>query len=132
MRRTIQAERAVRDRDLRIAQASVAELQAPVASYAAQIAALEARIAAPDREIRWWRHWYTGLRWWDQAWGWTRMSAEIAWRGTEIVSLRATIGTLQASKRTAEGPCGPPTRRCRPCARRTRRSPSTRTRGCSP
>ena len=102
MRQTIQGERAAQDKRLADAREQVRQAQIPVDSLNDQITSLRKQIDQRNSEITWWRNWYNGLSTLNKSWGWARMSGEIAWRGTEITGLWASIGTLTTSKQAAD------------------------------
>jgi hypothetical protein len=102
-RQTIQAERDAQAQRLAAAQEQVRQAQSAVDSLNGQIAGLRQRIDQRNSEIAWWRNWYNGLPWYNKTWGWARMSAEIAWRGTEVAGLWGSIGTLTGSLQAAQG-----------------------------
>jgi hypothetical protein len=102
MRRTVQAERDAQAQRLAAAQQQVRQAQSTVDSLNAQIAGQRRQIDQRNSEIAWWRNWYDSLPWYNKTWGWARMSAEIAWRGTEVAGLWSSIGTLTGSLQAAQ------------------------------
>jgi hypothetical protein len=102
-RAAIQQQRDAATANIRDTQARVDAAQAQVNTLQGQIDGLKARIDQRNSEIAWWQNWYHGLAWYDQAWGWTRLSAEVGWRGTEVSGLWVSVGAIEASKQTAEG-----------------------------
>src|SRR3954454_16019962 len=101
-RQTLQAERDAQSRQLAAAQEQVRQAQGAVESLNGQITGLRQQIDQRNSEIAWWRNWYNQLPWYNKTWGWARMIAEIAWRGTEVGGLWGSIGTLQGSLQDAQ------------------------------
>ena len=102
MRQTIQAERAAQAQKVAAAQQQVRQAQGALDSINGQIAGLRNQIDQRNSEIAWWRNWYNQQPWYNKTWAWARMSAEVAWRGTEVAGLWASIGTLQGSQQAAQ------------------------------
>jgi len=96
-RTQIQSERDAAAAQLRDLRQKLAAAQAPVDSLTGQIAAQQAQIDQLNRDIAWWNRWYNNLKWYDKTWGWTRLGAEVGWRGTQLAALNLSIQGLRGS-----------------------------------
>lgn len=99
----IQAERDAAAAQLRDLQQKLAAAQAPVSSLNSQISSQQSQIDQLNSDIAWWHNWYNNLAWYDKAWGWTELGAEVGWRGTQVAGLTVSIAALRASIETANG-----------------------------
>ena len=99
----IQAERDAAAAQLRDLQQKLAAAQAPVSSLNSQISSQQSQIDQLNSDIAWWHSWYNNLAWYDKAWGWTQLGAEVGWRGTQVAALTVSIAALRASIATANG-----------------------------
>jgi hypothetical protein len=102
-RAQIQAQRDAAAANLRDAQQKLAAAQAPVDSLNAQINAQQSQINQLNSDISWWNNWYSNLAWYDKAWGWTELGAEVGWRGTQVAALTVSIQGLRGSIAVADG-----------------------------
>jgi len=81
--------------DLSTAQAEVSKIQQTIDWHYSRINVLNQEIAS-------WQRWYANLPWWDQAWGWTTLSWEVGWRGTEIAGHYTAIAAEEAARAVAQ------------------------------
>ena len=102
-RAQIQAQRDAAAAQLSDLQQKLAQAQAPVSSLNSQISSQQSQIDQLNSDIAWWHNWYNNLAWYDQAWGWTQLGAEVGWRGTQVAGLTVSIAALRASIATANG-----------------------------
>ena len=102
-RAQIQAQRDAAAANLRAAQQKLAAAQAPVDALNAQINAQQGQINQLNSDIAWWNNWYNNLAWYDKAWGWTELGAEVGWRGTQVAGLTISIQGLRGSIALATG-----------------------------
>ncbi|MDN5796623.1 MAG: hypothetical protein L0H79_12820 [Intrasporangium sp.] len=96
-RARIQAERDAAATHLRDLQRQLAAAQGPVSSLNAQIDSAQSQINQLNSDIAWWHNWYNNLAWYDKTWGWTKLGAEVGWRGAQVVALEASIQGLRGS-----------------------------------
>jgi hypothetical protein len=99
----IQAERDAAAKKIQDAQAAVNAAQGPVNDLNSQISSLQAQINQLNSDIAWWNNWYNNSAWYEKAYRWAQLSAEVGWRGTQVAGLTTAVGTLQGSVATANG-----------------------------
>ncbi|MBB2893766.1 hypothetical protein [Flexivirga oryzae] len=102
-RAQIQAERDAAAAKLRDLQQKLASAQAAVSALNGQISGQQAQIDRLNGEIDWWKNWYDNLAWYDKAWGWTKLGAEVGWRGAQIADFEVTLQGLRGSLAAAAG-----------------------------
>ena len=99
MRRQVQYERDVAQRNLENAQRDVRNAQAEVNSLENLIAAEQRKINARHSEIAWWKNWARQGSWWE--FRDARMWAEVSWRAADIAALEIGKNSLIAAKAVA-------------------------------
>ncbi|TWP37119.1 hypothetical protein [Leekyejoonella antrihumi] len=99
----IQAQRDAAAAQLTDLQQKLAAAQNSVNTLSGQVNGQQAQIDQLNGEIAWWNNWYNNLAWYDRAWGWTELGAEVGWRGTQVAGLELSIQALRGSLAAANG-----------------------------
>ncbi|MBO1756636.1 hypothetical protein [Allobranchiibius sp. CTAmp26] len=102
-RAQIQAERNSAAAQLSNLQQQLAAAQSAAGALNGQVNAQQGQIDQLNGEINWWNNWYNNLAWYDKAWGWTELGAEVGWRGTQVAGLEVSIQGLRGSLAAANG-----------------------------
>lgn len=84
-------------------QQKFAAAQNAVNTLNGQINGQQAQVDQLNGEISWWKSWYDNLAWYDKAWGWTELGAQVGWRGSQVAGLDASILGLRGSLAAANG-----------------------------
>ncbi|MFC6704581.1 hypothetical protein [Flexivirga alba] len=102
-RAQIQSERDSAAAQLHDLQQKLIVAQSAAGTLTNQVNGQQAQINQLNGEISWWNNWYNNLAWYDKAWGWTELGAEVGWRGTQVAALEVSIQGLRGSLAAANG-----------------------------